>query len=438
MAEIKDKELLEIIFAQTHIKDENDEDIPYFCFITDISDEFDLSEEDIAVLALKNGYSVLKPFADETMLGGYILCAEGCGKEQVEQMYQDVYDEVPEIAEIVLGENDTLVEKGKEENKEEPTEVQAEEEQKEEPLKESDESILGYDKEDLFEMSIDELEDLKTDIVNEREGLPETSKKGIKLDDLLLWVEEAIAHQESKHNIKVGDKVIVHSFGDIFYDDLMGMGGLSGTVKEIDTDDGIFYCDWNYPEDFLDTLSNAEQKRIKHKMDNIGVYFDDDFEIVSNESLKEEKADKNQLKDRQKKHKKSDKKGARGWFVNPNAGDVEKNTAFFNNAMGNPAPAQADGGIGCVGCAEGLNESKIDDIDKFIEDIYALRKESIATEGEYGKGNLIFKELRNNGYLQKLKDLKAKEQSKQLSLEGLKEEKFDANQNFKMGKKAKE
>lgn len=52
--------------------------------------------------------------------------------------------------------------------------------------------------------------------------------------------------------------------------------------------------------------------------------------VVTNESKKS-----NELKDRAKKHKKTDKKGAKGWFVNPNAGDVEHNVAFFNNAMGN-------------------------------------------------------------------------------------------------------
>ena len=46
--------------------------------------------------------------------------------------------------------------------------------------------------------------------------------------------------------------------------------------------------------------------------------------------------------------------------------------------------------------AEGeLNESLFDEIDKFITDVYELRKTSINKEGEYGLGNLVFKELRN-------------------------------------------
>lgn len=61
------------------------------------------------------------------------------------------------------------------------------------------------------------------------------------------------------------------------------------------------------------------------------------------------------------------------------------------------------------------NSEKIND---FIEDLYDLRKESIANEGEYGLGNLVFKEFRNLGYLDNLKELKNEEKSKELSLGG--------------------
>jgi len=58
----------------------------------------------------------------------------------------------------------------------------------------------------------------------------------------------------------------------------------------------------------------------------------------------------------------------------------------------------------------------IDDIDDFIDNIYVLRQTSILQDGEYGKGNLIFKELRNNGILQNLKDKKVELQNKEMSL----------------------
>ena len=61
-----------------------------------------------------------------------------------------------------------------------------------------------------------------------------------------------------------------------------------------------------------------------------------------------------------------------------------------------------------------LDSEKIAD---FIEDIYDLRKTSIAKDGEYSLGNLVFKEFRNLGYLDNLKELKNKLKSKELSLE---------------------
>ena len=65
--------------------------------------------------------------------------------------------------------------------------------------------------------------------------------------------------------------------------------------------------------------------------------------------------------------------------------------------------------------------SNIEKIDNLIEDIYNLRKEAMEEEGEYSIKNLIFKEFRNLGYLDNLKELRKKEISKDLSLEQLQE-----------------
>lgn len=65
------------------------------------------------------------------------------------------------------------------------------------------------------------------------------------------------------------------------------------------------------------------------------------------------------------------------------------------------------------------NTESIEDIENFIEDIYDLRKSSIANDGEYGLGNLVFKECRALGYLDSLKDRKNYLKGRQLSLEQL-------------------
>ena len=59
----------------------------------------------------------------------------------------------------------------------------------------------------------------------------------------------------------------------------------------------------------------------------------------------------------------------------------------------------------------------LDSITKYIDDIYDMRKKSIMREGEFGIGNLVFKEIRRCGYLDELKELKSKLESKKLSLE---------------------
>lgn len=75
----------------------------------------------------------------------------------------------------------------------------------------------------------------------------------------------------------------------------------------------------------------------------------------------------------------------------------------------------------------------VQDIEKAIESrdskvigamwdkLYDIRKESLATEGEYGKGNAMFKKLRNLGYLDRLKNAYYSSASEELSIESLKE-----------------
>lgn len=60
-------------------------------------------------------------------------------------------------------------------------------------------------------------------------------------------------------------------------------------------------------------------------------------------------------------------------------------------------------------------------IGKLWDELYEIRKESLRTEGEYGKGNALFKKLRSLGYLDRLKKAYYSSASDELSLESLKE-----------------
>ena len=66
-----------------------------------------------------------------------------------------------------------------------------------------------------------------------------------------------------------------------------------------------------------------------------------------------------------------------------------------------------------------INSGNSDNIVNVINDIYILRKNSLDIEGEYGKGNQLFKEIRNCGLLDSAKDAYKSFRSKELTIEHL-------------------
>lgn len=94
---------------------------------------------------------------------------------------------------------------------------------------------------------------------------------------------------------------------------------------------------------------------------------------------------------------------------------------------------------GQVSLGESISsKTSVEAIDNLIEDIYNLRKEGMEEEGEYSIKNLIFKEFRNLGYLDNLKELRKKQISKELSLESLKEELVNYSNEDEVNYKTKE
>ena len=68
-------------------------------------------------------------------------------------------------------------------------------------------------------------------------------------------------------------------------------------------------------------------------------------------------------------------------------------------------------------CNEMLNSNDMEAVQKYINELYMNRKIGLAEEGEMSLGNLIFKALRNQDMLQKLKDHYFDLKGKSLSLE---------------------
>ena len=68
-----------------------------------------------------------------------------------------------------------------------------------------------------------------------------------------------------------------------------------------------------------------------------------------------------------------------------------------------------------------IESDNVEQLQEFVDDLYILRKSSLMSEGEFGTGNLVFKELRNQGKLQQIKDKIKEVESKELTLESLNE-----------------
>jgi len=73
----------------------------------------------------------------------------------------------------------------------------------------------------------------------------------------------------------------------------------------------------------------------------------------------------------------------------------------------------------CEKMLENKDDVTIKQVNELIDKIYMLRKNGLAKSGEYSNGNLVFKNLRSEGYIQQLIDLKDSLISKELSLEKL-------------------
>lgn len=68
------------------------------------------------------------------------------------------------------------------------------------------------------------------------------------------------------------------------------------------------------------------------------------------------------------------------------------------------------------------------DVEQFIDDLYLMRKEALASEGEFALGNLIFKEFRNSGRLDALRDRKNEIKSRELTLESMSRDTIDRSE----------
>ena len=63
-----------------------------------------------------------------------------------------------------------------------------------------------------------------------------------------------------------------------------------------------------------------------------------------------------------------------------------------------------------------LKDGNEENIVNLIDELYLLRRNSLVVDGEFGKGNLIFKTIRNDGLLDALREKRVQLASKELSI----------------------
>lgn len=171
---------------------------------------------------------------------------------------------------------------------------------------------------------------------------------------------------------------VISGVGDSGYDKKWGISGVI-TVKNIELlPDNLrheFFKGGNTITEIV-PIASILNSGFDELEDKITLYDEDGKSYKEDTAVKENKD--NELRARARQHKKTDKKGARGWFVNINAGNVEQNIARANHMMGDGSSASnvtvgsAPAGLGeDIELSEMLpheDESKTDFVARFMSD----------------------------------------------------------------------
>lgn len=94
------------------------------------------------------------------------------------------------------------------------------------------------------------------------------------------------------------------------------------------------------------------------------------------------------------------------WIKFPEPIDVEVDQAAIDESVQKIA----------LEASKALQSNELSTVLDMIDQIYLIRKNGLAIDGEYGVGNQVFKELRNLGYLVKLNEKASELRSAELSI----------------------
>lgn len=291
--------------------DDEENEIPGYVFADNLTSMIGISTEDLVELAKENGYEIYTAHinGEELPADLFVICASGCDLETVKADYREIYELELELRPVEDSEEDS-------------------EEPNPEPLKElNPESVKeAYTYASPSEETIEKfLNLLKTGGYDISSSEKYRSLFG---DDKSYSVHIQIVSKKNNFTKETFEKEFER---------------ISGKIAEFDPN-----------RRFHITYSFGLMKD-----GHITAGLDIRPEEIEDKKIKEDElSEENELQKTARRHKKTDKKGSRGAFVNPNAGDVEKNVVFFNKALGNET-STADGGIGEVSMGESLEQFEL-------------------------------------------------------------------------------
>lgn len=331
-----DIDVLELLHDATIMGlDDEENEIPGYVFADELADLIGMSTEELVEFAKENGYDIYTAHVNGEELPAdlFVICAKGCDTEVIKSDYKEIYEVEIELRPLEPKEDESEDSESIEEAYVSPSDEKVEEFKN--LLKSNGYEISSSEKyRSLF--GDDKSYSVHLQIVSKDSGFTrETFEKEFER------ISEKI--QEFDPNRRFH---ITYNFGLMKSEFITA--GLDVRPEEIEE---------NKEEDDEDRYS-----------DEYGDDFDDEYDSdEEDDELNEE----NELQKTARRHKKTDKKGSKGAFVNPNAGDVEKNVAFFNKALGNEA-STADGGIGEVFMGESLKQFELVKLEgetrqKFVE-----------------------------------------------------------------------
>lgn len=320
------KEILLSIKSMSTLYDEDGEEIPSYCFLSDLTEGSAYSEEDVLAVAKANGYKLYKIAEGKGFKSGIVIFNHDSVLDMIKNDYQNFFEETPEM-ELIEEVNEgyeywllnDLVDKY---------------------LFDYNPSIHERIWQEIFDEYGDE--DLANDVLA---ALEDDALNGFYMTESnkARWQTKADLFADLKENMITVTKHYhydsVSNFHPVFDKEELDWYRLNGWIvnRSIVLPIGLLlqFEKWTNPGGvgyvYFNVLNCKDDSNwLAINSDNIWDFLENYTDFFSKNFKHTISEGKNELEDRAKKHKKINKR-KNSYTYNPDAGNVEKNVEFFNH-----------------------------------------------------------------------------------------------------------